>query len=106
MIQRPNCRMCFSLMLALFAIACMVAQPASAQVHAAPRIALSIGAVIGRIDRAFRRGVLEGLDDASLTVRQSCGPDGILARSRSTGAATLWVAVVLGIFLVIYYVRD
>jgi multicomponent Na+:H+ antiporter subunit D len=68
--------------------------------------ALAVGAMIGRADRAARRAVLDGLDAAILTVRRYCGPDGILARSRSTGAATLWVAVLLGISLVIYYARG
>ena len=72
----------------------------------APRLALGAGAVIGRADRAARRAVLDGLDTAILTVRRYCGPDGILARSRSTGAATLWVAALLGISLVIYYARG
>ena len=72
----------------------------------APRLALGAGAVIGRADRAARRAVLDGLDTAILTVRRYCGPDGILARSHSTGAATLWVAALLGISLVIYYARG
>jgi len=74
--------------------------------RAAPRLAMAVGEIIGRADRAARRAVLDGLDAAILTVRCYCGPDGILARSRSTGAATLWVAVLLGISLVIYYARG
>lgn len=72
----------------------------------APRLALSLGAVIGRADRALRRFALDGLDAAIDTVRRTCGPDGAWARSRSTGAATLWVAVLLGLSLVIYYARG
>jgi multicomponent Na+:H+ antiporter subunit D len=70
------------------------------------RLALGIGAIIGRADHAMRRAALDGLDDVITAVRHYCGPQGALARSLSTGAATLWVAVLLGISLVIYYARG
>ncbi len=72
----------------------------------APRLALSIGAMIANADRALRREFLDGLDNAIETVRRYCGPEGYLARTRSTGSATLWVAILLGATLIIYYARG
>ena len=72
----------------------------------APRLALSIGAMIANADRALRSAFLGGLDAAIESMRYYCGPGGYLARTRSTGAATLWIAVLLGATLLIYYARD
>jgi multicomponent Na+:H+ antiporter subunit D len=72
----------------------------------APRLAMAVGGFIGRADHALRRVVLDGLDAAVSSVRRYVGAQGALTTSLSTGAATLWVAVLLGIFLVIYYARS
>ena len=67
---------------------------------------MAVGGFIGRADHALRRVVLDGLDAAVSSVRRYVGAQGALTTSLSTGAATLWVAVLLGIFLVIYYARS
>ena len=70
------------------------------------RLALEVGAMIERADHALRGTVLDGLEAAIAAARRYCGPRGALAQSLSTGAATLWVAVLLGVSLVIYYARG
>ena len=70
------------------------------------RLALDVGAMIGRADHALRGTVLDGLEAAIAAARRYCGPRSVLAQSLSTGTATLWVAVLLGVSLVIYYARG
>ncbi len=74
--------------------------------RAGPRLVMGVGAFIERADHALRGMVLDGLEAAISSARRYCGSQGALARSLSTGAATLWVAVLLGVSLVIYYARG
>ncbi|MFP6744780.1 MAG: Na(+)/H(+) antiporter subunit D, partial [Alphaproteobacteria bacterium] len=70
------------------------------------RLALGIGGVVKRTDLAVRRVVLDGVGVAITAVRRYCGPDALVAQSWATGAATLWVAALLGATLVIYYIHG
>jgi multicomponent Na+:H+ antiporter subunit D len=39
-----------------------------------------------------------------LRIYRHYGPEGILARTWQTGSTALWVAVLLGLYLLLYYV--
>ena len=52
-----------------------------------------------RVDALARRGASSLISTAA----RHHGPDGVLAREWPTGASTLWVVVLLGICLLIYY---
>jgi multicomponent Na+:H+ antiporter subunit D len=45
-----------------------------------------------------------GLSAATARLGRYCGADGILARTLSTSSMVLWVAILLGAYLVLYYV--
>jgi hypothetical protein len=45
-----------------------------------------------------------GLGAASARLARYCGIEGILARTLSTGSMVLWVAILLGAYLFLYYV--
>ena len=69
-------------------------------------VARGIGGLVLRLDHAVRRLALDGFDAALGAARRYCGPRAPIARSWPTGAATLWVAALLGATLVIYYWRG
>jgi multicomponent Na+:H+ antiporter subunit D len=67
-------------------------------------------AAIGGIDRHGRSLQAKIADrftsdllSLSASLRQHYGPHSIFARTWSTGPTVLWVAVFLGVFLVLYY---
>ena len=70
------------------------------------RAVRGIGGLVTRLDRAVRRVALYGVDAALAAARRYCGPEALSARSWPTGASTIWIAVLLGATLVIYYLRD
>ena len=70
------------------------------------RIANAVGATVHGIDQSLRRAFLESLEAAIASVRRYCAPEGALARSAATGTATLWVALFLGLSLMIYFLRG
>jgi multicomponent Na+:H+ antiporter subunit D len=72
----------------------------------APRLLRNIGADIADLDRGLRWLAMRFVDGAIATAVRLCGPHALSARSWPTGAATVWVAVLLGATLVIYYLRD
>ena len=67
------------------------------------RVARSIGGAVLRLDRRLREVALEGAGIALAAARRYCGPEALAARSWPTGGATLWVAVLLGATLIIYF---
>ncbi len=74
--------------------------------RAAPRLLRSIGGVIADIDRGLRWLAMRFVEGAIAAAVRLCGPHALSARSWPTGASTVWVAVLLGATLVIYYLRD
>jgi len=74
--------------------------------RAAPRLLRNIGGVIVDIDRGVRWLAMRFVDGAIATAVRLCGPHALSARSWPTGASTVWIAVLLGAALVIYYLRD
>ena len=72
----------------------------------APRLLRNIGSVITDIDRGVRWLAMRFVEGAIATAVRLCGPHALSARSWPTGASTVWVAVLLGATLVIYYLRD
>ena len=49
------------------------------------------------------RSTLAQLDRAVSWAKKQCGPLGPLGRSWSTGGMVIWAAILLGAYLVIYY---
>ena len=72
----------------------------------APRLLRSIGGVITDIDRGVRWLAMRFVEGAIATAVRLCGPHALSARSWPTSTSTVWVAVLLGATLVIYYLRD
>ena len=60
----------------------------------------------GSAARAQVLGRVSGLLDSTIAgVRRHMGPGGVLARTWSSGASVLWVALLLTAFLLLYYAR-
>jgi multicomponent Na+:H+ antiporter subunit D len=72
--------------------------------RALPVATLALGRAIARADRCVRRGFLRLLGAALARLYRHLGPHGILARTWATGQTVLWVAILLGVFLILYYV--
>jgi multicomponent Na+:H+ antiporter subunit D len=65
----------------------------------APRLAALVSGVrIGSLTRAQRR-----LERFIAQVYRHHGPEGVLARTWTTGGTVLWVALLLGGYLIVYY---
>lgn len=69
----------------------------------APRAIRSVGARIQPFDAAVRAGILRRWSGVVGALSRHHGPQGILARTWPTGSMVLWVAVLLGASLVLYY---
>jgi len=54
--------------------------------------------------RALKGGMLEWVDAVIVTARHLTSPQGLLARTVTTGAAVLWLTVLLGLYLLVYYI--
>ena len=61
-------------------------------------------AVIAPIDAGVRRGVSLRLSRLVEGLFRHHGPHGVLARTWPTGSMVLWVAILLGAYLVLYYI--
>jgi multicomponent Na+:H+ antiporter subunit D len=59
--------------------------------------------IIGRADNGLRQGALNGLTAIVDALRHHHGPQGVLARTRSTGAMVIVVTALLGAYLVFSY---
>ena len=68
----------------------------------APRLARIVGSRVGRVDAYARSSVLELLSSALSVAGRGHGPGGPLARSWPTGSMVLWVAILLGAYLIFY----
>ncbi len=71
--------------------------------RAAPKLLAVAGAMISRLDKAARTGIRRGVLTILKTLFLHHGPKGVLARTWPTGSMVLWVAVLLGLYLVLYY---
>ena len=56
------------------------------------------------MDDGLRRGALGGYRRVVAGLARHHGPQGVLARTWPTGSMVLWVAVLLGAYLVFYYI--
>ncbi len=72
----------------------------------APRLLRNIGGAIADIDRGVRWLAMRFVEGTIAAAVRLCGPHALSARSWPTGASTVWIAVLLGATLVIYYLRD
>ena len=70
----------------------------------APRFVLAVGRTVGRADRAVRGAAVRMVRRALGQASRHHGPQGILARTWPLGSMVLWVAVLLGAFLLFYYI--
>ncbi len=59
----------------------------------------------GPIDASLRLGVRRRMETVVGALFRYNGPKGILARTWPTGSMVLWVAVLLGIYLIFYYAK-
>jgi multicomponent Na+:H+ antiporter subunit D len=69
----------------------------------APRLAIGVSmlfALSATALRALRDGAMERIGGA---IRRHHGADGVLARTWTTGGMTLWVAILLAAYLLLYY---
>jgi multicomponent Na+:H+ antiporter subunit D len=69
----------------------------------APTAVNWVGQQIGRVDRAVRSFSLTALSRVAHIVARHHGPGGALARSWPTGSMMLWMATLLGLTLLLYY---
>jgi multicomponent Na+:H+ antiporter subunit D len=67
-----------------------------------PRVVQFVGGLVTRVDRAFRGAVLGAVRVAIRGAVRGHGPQGVLARTWPTGSMVLWVAILLGISLMLY----
>jgi multicomponent Na+:H+ antiporter subunit D len=68
-----------------------------------PRIVRGIGGVVARVDTSIRNTVLTMVRGVLHGVAKGHGPRGVLARTWPTGSMVLWVAILLGAYLLFYF---
>lgn len=69
----------------------------------APVAILRIGAVVGALRTAAAAQAQRWLERFILQIYRHHGPDGVMARTWATGNTVLWVAFLLGAYLLIYF---
>jgi multicomponent Na+:H+ antiporter subunit D len=69
----------------------------------APQAVHRAGASLSRLDSGVYSAVLRSVDRLAAGLFRHHGPLGVLARTWPTGSMVLWVAVLLGCFLIFYY---
>ena len=67
------------------------------------RVVGAAGAVMATTGEAMRTASRRRFDDALGGIMRVSGPAGLFARTRSTGAAVLWIAAALAAYLIFYY---
>jgi len=72
----------------------------------APKIVRGIGTVVSAVDRGVRRGVLQTVRAGFDVVHRTHGLQGPLARSWPVRSMLLWVAILLGAFLLVEFMRT
>ena len=68
----------------------------------APRLVRGVGGAVARVDAYVRSSVLELVESTIGLAGRGHGPSGPLARSWPTGSMVLWVAILLGAYLIFY----
>ena len=68
-------------------------------------VALAAGGVAGRLRDAVASRTVSAAGSAIDAARRYMGPSGVLARTWPTGTSVIWVAILLGVFLLLYYAR-
>jgi len=69
----------------------------------APRAIRGIGRAVARMDNAVRDAVLTAVQGVLGGMAKGHGPRGVLARTWPTGSMIMWVAILLGAYLVFYF---
>ncbi len=69
----------------------------------APRVIGIVGAVVGAVDRTFRRLALNVVGGGLRGTARILGPQGGLSRHYPTGFMVIWVTILLGAYLLIYF---
>ncbi len=68
-----------------------------------PRMVRRILGLAAPIDEAVRRAANSRIQRFLARLYRHHGPEGVLARTWATGSTALWVAVLLSVYLVVYY---
>jgi len=69
----------------------------------APRVVRNVGAAVTYLDRGVRRLALKGLGASLRGTGRVLGPAGGLSRHYPTGFMVLWVSILLGAYLLFYF---
>jgi len=69
----------------------------------APRVIGIVGTVVGAVDRTFRRLALNVVGGGLRGAARILGPQGGLSRHYPTGFMVIWVTILLGAYLLIYF---
>lgn len=68
----------------------------------APRVVHAVGSVVTRVDGAVRGAAVRLVRGGIAVTARGHGPSGLLSRTWPTGSMVLWVAILLGISLILY----
>ena len=68
-----------------------------------PRFIRKTAALGGPLDTGLRRSVVKRVETVIEALFRFHGPQGVLARTWATGSMVLWVAILLGVYLIFYY---
>ena len=68
-----------------------------------PRFIRKLASLGGPLDAGLRRSVVRRVETVIKALFHYHGPRGVLARTWATGSMVLWVAILLGVYLVLYY---
>jgi len=68
-----------------------------------PRTVRRTLATLGPLDTALRTAAIKKMNGVIATLSRHHGQEGVLARTWPTGSMVLWIAVLLGVYLVLYY---
>ena len=69
-----------------------------------PRIVNGVIAMFAPLDRAMRGLTLARVERFVQRLYRHYGPEGVMARTWPTGSTALWMAILLGLYLLLYYV--
>ena len=69
---------------------------------AAPRVVRAVGGAVTRVDGAVRGAVLRVVRGGLRVLDRGHGPTGLLSRTWPTGSMLMWVAILLGVSLILY----
>ena len=70
------------------------------------RVALALGGLAWKLRDGVAGRTVSAAGNAVGSARRYMGPDGALGRTWPTGVSVIWVAILLVIFLILYYLTD